>query len=79
MTQSAAKLMAAAYPGQARVGRLLRVAIRFPIAGVVVLDAREALQWSECSVFLAVCYRPKVRFFWWCAELGNRFEICSLF
>jgi hypothetical protein len=36
--------MAAANPGQAQVGRLLRVAIRFPIAGVVVFDARKALQ-----------------------------------
>jgi hypothetical protein len=54
--------MAAANPGQARVERLLRVAIRFPIAGVVVFDARKALQWVECSAFLAGCYRPKVRF-----------------
>jgi len=43
-TQSAAKLMAAANPGQAQGVRLLRVAIRFPIADVVVMDARKTLQ-----------------------------------
>jgi hypothetical protein len=51
--QSAAKLMTAASPRQAQFKRLLRMAIRFPIAGVVVFDVRKALQWVECSVFLA--------------------------
>jgi phage tail protein X len=43
-TQSAAKLMAAANPGQAQMERLLRMAIRFPIADVVVIDVRKAPQ-----------------------------------
>jgi hypothetical protein len=45
--------MTAASPRQAQFKRLLRMAIRFPIAGVVVFDVRKALQWVECSVFLA--------------------------
>jgi hypothetical protein len=36
--------MAAANPGQAQMERLLRMAIRFPIADVVVIDVRKAPQ-----------------------------------